>query len=493
MKNVPLSIQKVRNTPDGQALFTGIAGNFQRFSQPLCEFIDDSVSNYRAHKPRRNSIEIALFDHRQTVEVVLRDYGTGIRDLDAAMTIADRSGAETLLNEHGFGLKHALSSVAGNQPGAWRIETRTKEDAARGRYKSLQAPYDIGMDWVTVTGQGAIPGETGTVIRFFCPYRKFATLKPPTKRGEAAFPELVEYLKEELRYTYASLLEKGQVSFDLTWTTGKGKTGTAWLAEPLAPTWEKVRTLPTVETDLGGGPVTIRCLYGSIVPDKENALYYKGNMATSGVELRVDGRVIQHGLYSAIWNKALHPDQNRFLAQIDLSSTVPGALPATRSAKNGFVEDDQRLLALYCWIRSNVEEPPKAEKAERRLVRQLAAKKAAEPGVLRVSQEETVYQCIGLKTRVDLFVSSHDGVTLYEAKAKGSRAQDVYQLRMYYDGSVSDGKPVDTAILIAHHHPKEVKALIEELNRQKDPTGKPYHFAMTTWAEEGVALPTEAA
>jgi hypothetical protein len=113
--------------------------------------------------------------------------------------------------------------------------------------------------------------------------------------------------------------------------------------------------------------------------------------------------------------------------------------------------------------------------------------------VLRVSQEETVYQCIGLKTRVDLFVSSHDGVTLYEAKAKGSRAQDVYQLRMYYDGSVSDGKPVDTAILIAHHHPKEVKALIEELNRQKDPTGKPYHFAMTTWAEEGVALPTEAA
>ena len=38
-----------------------------------------------------------------------------------------------------------------------------------------------------------------------------------------------------------------------------------------------------------------------------------------------------------------------------------------------------------------------------------------------------------------------------------------------------------------------VKALLAELNRQKDKKGRPYHFALTTWDEEGIALPPDAA
>ena len=123
----------------------------------------------------------------------------------------------------------------------------------------------------------------------------------------------------------------------------------------------------------------------------------------------------------------------------------------------------------------------------------LAEKKSAEPGVLRVSTEKNLYQCLNLQIKSDLFVSSTEGVTLFEAKAGGSKAEDLYQLRMYHDGCVADDMEVREAVLIAQRHPDTVKALLAELNRQKDKKGRPYHFALTTWDEQGIALPPDAA
>ena len=48
-------------------------------------------------------------------------------------------------------------------------------------------------------------------------------------------------------------------------------------------------------------------------------------------------------------------------------------------------------------------------------------------------------------------------------------------------------------MLIAQRHPDTVKALLTELNRQKDKKGRLYHFTLTTWDEEGIALPPDAA
>ena len=39
----------------------------------------------------------------------------------------------------------------------------------------------------------------------------------------------------------------------------------------------------------------------------------------------------------------------------------------------------------------------------------------------------------------------------------------------------------------------ERRTQLAELNRQKDKKGRPYHFALTTWDEEGIALPPDAA
>ena len=52
---------------------------------------------------------------------------------------------------------------------------------------------------------------------------------------------------------------------------------------------------------------------------------------------------------------------------------------------------------------------------------------------------------------------------------------------------------VREAVLIARRHPDTVRALLAELNRQKDKKGRPYHFALSTWDEEGIVLPPDAA
>ena len=126
------------------------------------------------------------------------------------------------------------------------------------------------------------------------------------------------------------------------------------------------------------------------------------------------------------------------------------------------------------------------ESLESRLVGQLAEKKRGEYDTLRVSREERTYRSIGLKGKIDLLVSKRGGVQVYEAKAKGTKAEDLYQLRLYTDGCSMDGMPPKESILIGERHPKEVESLVEQLNTQCDPTGLPYHFTLRTWREEGI-------
>lgn len=280
-------IRNIDNVPNGKEFFAGISGNFKDFGQTLCELIDNPISNFRAHRIH-GRVEIVLEEQGDYVDVSVCDNGTGIEDVDAALTIAARSCAESALNEHGMGLKHALASINAGADQHWSIQTRTAEDAAHDRYQLVESPYSIGMPVYLVPGSGDIVGDTGTVVQVRCPMHKFLTLKP-------------------------------------------------------------------------------------------------------------------------------------------------------------------------------------------------------------VSTEKNLYQCLNLQIKSDLFVSTTEGVTLFEAKAGGSKAEDLYQLRMYHDGCVADDMEVREAVLIAQRHPDTVKALLAELNRQKDKKGRLYHFALTTWDEEGIALPPDAA
>ena len=295
----PIAEEIIRNNPTGHGLFAGIGENFNSVAQVICELMDDAVSNLRANKDNPElsmTVVLSLENLGDAVEITVTDGGTGIADLGSALTIACRDGAQTPLNEHGFGLKHALASCDSSPEQKWSIRTRTKDDAAANQYREVKAPYSMGTSELDkpmkvrfYSGTGDLPHPTGTSISVRCPMAKFRTVKPD------------------------------------------------------------------------------------------------------------------------------------------------------RTA-------------------------------------------------LRVSREDPVFQKIGLKAKVDLFVGYIDRVTIYEAKAGKTKALDLYQLRMYVDGCALDNKPVDEAVLIAKRHSAEVKELRDILNTLTAPDGRPYNFRLATWDEEGIVI-----
>lgn len=480
----------INNTPNASKIWSKIGSSFENIAQAICELIDNAISNFRGHRDYtalNRMIRIAVRNLGSTVEVTVEDGGTGIKDLDNAMTLAGTNARESVLNEHGFGMKHALSYMDGNEC-TWEILTRTAQDRDLNRYVRVQPPYNFGMGAMFGTyasGWEGHLGSTGTVIRFTCPLSVFETLAPDSK-AKLSFEQLVDILSEHLRYTYADILARREISMELCWENGK-KNGRKML-DALLPQWEDgtLVELPDKCVDLGGGPLTIRCRYGAIRPDETTQCHYSANLETSGAEIRINGRVLESGLMKVIWGRASHPVYNSFLAQIDLISDNAQALPDTKTAKNGFRAEKEKAKKLFQWIHTNVEIPRDNMNKEKRLFLALAELKHNSSDAIRATPEEYVFHSIGLNVRVDLFVSDGEKVSIYEGKVCNTHCLDAYQLRMYWDGCVMDGIHVDEGLLIAKNHSEEVQQLIRHLNTLTGPDGRQYNFRITTWAEEGV-------
>ena len=402
-KKTPIGEVIIRNNPTGYGLFAGIGDNFNSMGQVICELADDAISNLRANCSDLDlsmTVVLSFENLGDAVRIGVVDGGTGISDLYSALTIACRDGAQTPLNEHGFGLKHALASCDSGPTQEWVIRTRTKKDAQKNRYREVTAPYSMGtsendkpMKVRFYSGTGGLPHQPGTAISVRCPMAKFQTVKPDRKAAQSDFHHLVMYAIEELRYIYAGVLADTNITMKVLEVNGG--TEKCHILKPLQPTWEEgtMKRLENVPYDLGGGQLTIHCRYGNILPTKSNAIYYKGNMASSGVELRINGRAIEHGLFDRVWGEAIHPSQNRFLVQVDLITDNSAALPATKNTKTSFCEADPRLKNLLSWIASYVPAPAKdVDSMELRYVKELTAKRENAPTALRVSREEPVFQ-----------------------------------------------------------------------------------------------------
>ena len=206
----PIAEEIIRNNPTGHGLFAGIGDNFNSVAQVICELMDDAVSNLHANKDNPElsmTVVLSLENLGDAVGITVTDGGTGIADLGSALTIACRDGAQTPLNEHGFGLKHALASCDSSPDQKWSIRTRTKDDTAANQYREVKAPYSMGTSELDkpmkvrfYSGTGSLPHPTGTSISVRCPMAKFRTVKPDRKAVPSDFHNLVRYIIEELRY-----------------------------------------------------------------------------------------------------------------------------------------------------------------------------------------------------------------------------------------------------------------------------------------------------
>lgn len=491
---------KLSNYPSAEELWSGIGGHFDSLGQIINEFIDNSVSNFEGNNCLHRQILLHIKEIAEggDVSITIEDSGTGIKDLNKAFTLGSRGAAESPLNEHGFGLKHALAT-ANPENNSWCISTRTSTDQASHVYKQIKAPYKI-VDFTYELCPDPWPGTfmTGTIIQFTCSRSMYATIARGIQGGMRNLIRIANVLHEDIGFTYSGLIKANKVSIMMIITDANGNSQNypVGAVEPSYNDWYGPGE-GQEEVDLGNGQVSVQFQFGKINDKNERRdfdntttrKYYRQNMSSSGVEIRLNGRCICSNLFKEIWGVEKHNSYNSLLVRVDLVSQNRDALPQTRTSKNGLREGDPRLNKLLEWIRGYMSKPIKDISQvthETDMFEQLRdIKLAILPDPKVVETEKTVFNTGNPadKVRIDLYEKFNNVVTIYEGKIDKTTSKDVYQLRMYWDGLLFDGIRPNKGILLAKEHPESVVNLVSLVNSMLDASGQNYCFEIKTWSE----------
>lgn len=493
---------KIENDIIIEDMWEGLGGNFDNIQQIICEFVDNSISNLIGKNSQdlvTKQVNIA-FDvktsatiENHAIKVTIEDSGTGIIDLNNAFRIGNKSSQESPLNEHGFGLKHALAA-ADKENKTWKIYTRTQEDLNNNKYKLIEAPYRTN-NWSAMVCDGVSwPGTlntTGTVIQFNIDKNLLSTLTDgiPGANINTSYKRMIEYFIEDIAFIYSTIIDEDLVKINVK-LIEDGSLIQDTNVTALKPKWKENKISGTEELDLGQGLVTIDYCFGSIEAS-ENMRYYKRNMASSGAEIRVNGRVLAYNLIQEIWNKQKHNSLNHFLAIINVKSQHKERLPETKTAKNAFKTSDEKYDNLISWIHRKYPTIEEINESNDDF-NEVQMFKTLEDNLKRFNQnsivttEQFVFEEVEMKLRIDLYQNQSNKVTIFEGKKNKTTPKDVYQLRMYWDGLVLSGIKPNIGIVLGANHPDSVKQMINYINQMKDANGNCYCFECKTWDDYNI-------
>ena len=478
-------------TPNLSGIVDNLGSSYENIAQPVQELVDNSISDFRAHPHAANPhlIRITLKeDGGGAATLRVEDSGGGIADIENALRIAGDANRQTPLNEHGQGLDQVFAYIS--KKGSWSLATRTADNCRNNEYLVVRAPYnqlDGTMQAEVLPGWAGELSSTGTLTELSFPLQLLATLDPGCS-DNPSFKRLAMLLAENLRFTYSQVIAKNEAMLELVTVPASGQPKRSVL-KPMEPVWKAAPTeIKPTPIDLGGGPVTVSGQFGGTLPNADCLTHYQANLATSGVILSINGRVVTTMKFTEIWRRANHPSLNDFVLRLDIHSDDLAALPETTAEKNGLRVGDPRLSALLRYIRSVVPLPQQLRaKREHLLLDRLEALLQKNPNCMGTEREQPVSDTLAPRERADLIETDFiGGISIWEGKAGKSRAVEAYQLRMYIDLKVHDGVSVLKGVLIAAEHPDEVRQLVAFLNTQEQEDGNLYNIELKTWQDFGI-------
>lgn len=505
--------EPIVNKIDANDLWKGIGGHFDSLNQIIHEIIDNSISNFSRNPNLPHHTILVRIDTQgfgKKVRIRIEDTGSGILDINSAFTLGDKSSQQSPLNEHGFGLKHALASANPSNDG-WHVYTRTRDLVDAGRVRQIHAPFKLEdftsqlKDFSFATFPSGLENTgTGTIVEFITSIEMYRSLG---KYGVKDPWSIALYLKEDLGFIYSGIIRDSIAEIQIIINEAD-----KLIVNAVEPWREKtIHPGEAIEiVDLGvlaGGDETgaVKLEYHFNViknreatNDLEKILYYQANMKSSGVEIRLNGRMIKNNLLSEIWeNVDQHNRFNNFLVRINLISDRQDSLPSTRTSKNGFRQGDIKLLGLYNWIRKHCPTPyeNKNNRDEVHLFQDLKSLKLKQAdfidGALTVETNYKLLKYSAENIKVDMYMAYNDKTVIFKGKKGSSSALDLYQLKLYWDVCIIDGIIPTQAILLAVEHNSTIKDLVAMNNSLKDALGNPYKFTLKKWLDEGIDYPQQ--
>ena len=353
--------------PESQEMWRSFGKNHFNFTSLLCELVDNSISNFLANPNlHKKDIQITV-DHRlndNKVETTIEDTGSGIKDFTDAFNLGMKNRkheTDSFLNEHGFGLKNALSTANQNNDD-WVVYSRTSEDSDKGLVNIVKAPWKMTFNddekFEGTTKKEKWPGDYntpgGTYIRFGCEYDLFKSI---STRG-TRFGKKVKDLVEELSVIYRPFLEEHNIN--ITVTSISNNLNNDFKLEKVFPKDAELVTPSNPDDSLDNpGSFNVGNLsvdysfykYPNGAACKERFKYYKHNMSSQGCEMRVNGRLLAASLFEEVWGKKRNNAFNSFWGEINIIGDRDD-LPRTSTTKTGFVENDKTYKEILVKIAS---------------------------------------------------------------------------------------------------------------------------------------------
>lgn len=490
--------------------FASLARQNLTCGHAVMELCDNALA--AARPGEKALVQIVLCPQgKDTVTLVVADWGIGMSPgaLAAALQLGSIPISGSRLNEHGFGVKNALTSLSGGN-GRWFLASRPAENYP---YCLAQGPFDVQMTLYEVPDLASmLPGgvhlcrpDPRTVICVEVPLSYARTLQ--TRGGPCSDAvTLRSWLLEHLGVAYRGYLELDPATMEpsarILLTVGDSTLPVPPIPVPMSN--ERVQRF-TVE--LGGQPTPIEYRFGLLDADRRDHLislstgpvkakcYYQGNIPTQGIDIRLGKRVIATAQLGQIWCSdhgeplARHNSYNAFVGELLIPELPRGVLP-TLNNKTGIDPNDSGWKNLFG--RLGVWPPPKAmrELTEEVLKRRWMEILQAACPEDKVSDECSVWPT---GTRIDVVAQAPGKLDLYELKAGRAEPQHLYQLKMYWDGLVLEGRQPTHGLLLAQSYSSDLQAMADLVNQLPPPLGKdgkpsaPYALALATHAEKHLA------
>ena len=494
---------RANGTPDPDGFFRGLAQAPLFFHNAVAELVDNAI----AAKEEGFHIQIDLSQEKgSNYTLTVADSGPGVEFQDLRDRVF-RTGAtpkvdSPTLNEHGFGLKNVLAKTQ-QVGGSWELLTRDRDAASKKKFYQVLSPlkYELDVnrrdeqDWPKYGSE-----DTGTIVRLTLPLDFLKTVgwgrrgRPPSTPSS-----IMSYLKEHLGVYYRGYLgleyigyraPDGQRSINQIVCSLNG--GDISVITPVEPDYNsrtefKKRTITTSR-----GTLNIEGEYGllntnSETTRKQRLYYYRNTTESQGVDIRVGRRVIATRLITEIWEAARHPSYNAFWGEFRLPA-IRGKVPRTLNNKTSIDFNDTFWDELTETLRAEIAQPLKTsrlEKDEEQLRNELY--KLLESAKISGELVEKDFGCwSGTGSVIDIYRKSGTHVIIYEVKVGKAHPLDVYQLRMYWDGMIEDGKQPTQGVLVAHEQTTGVSTIMKALSTFDDKNGNKYNFEFKHWSHFGL-------
>ena len=462
--------------PNMGHLWVTLGYHFENLCQVMHEFIDNAISDFIKNKIKDGEIIITFRKIGNKVEVIIEDHGKGIIDIENALTLGGMKFFESLFNEHGSGSNNGLSFVDPFNL-SWIIMTRTIKDALQGQYKVVRAPYSFkGMNVEIHKGNCLTGSETGTIIKFTCSYDIFKTIRIPFGSQTSQFKDLVDLLYEDLGVHYSYIIKQENIKITIKAFDDDKEYNSIADVKPIFPVVEKCKMNKSQMVDLGNGVVKIDLKHIIMSKNTLTKKYYLKNMRSSGVEIRINGRLLEHLNFEEIWGLKSHPFYNGHLVIVNLISDERGRLPNTRTTKTGLNRSDSKTAFLFQWIADQIpllnDEKEMDQNIKKEFIDQVAK-------LTFVSKENIIYDAIRTKKFIcNCKVSIGDDYDFY-FKTNKSKLNDLYFLEKVCDEKLLLNRPIGKIILIADEHPEPVRERVRLINK-KNIEGKKYNIVLVT-------------